>query len=1271
MRFISGGPSIPDDLLNSRDDGRVVFFCGAGVSRAKVGLPDFNGLANSVLKQLGVTDDSDASTLLQKINQDSSGLIATDRVFGYLEREFDYEDIQIAVARSLNPGAEPDLTAHKTLLRLATTPQLRTQLVTTNFDLLFNDCSSSLQHFQSPKLPNPSNPSELDGITYLHGRVTPDYSGAESEGFVLSSSTFGKAYLADGWATDFVREIIRNYTVVFVGYGADDPPISYLLEGLGLSQRSLHHIYTFQAGFSASTTAKWQQKGVTTICYETEEGDGHFALWKTLDLWAERADDPIKWRQDVIKKSIEGPAHLEPYQRGQVAHIVSSRLGAKDFDSINPSPEWLCVFDPNCRYTNPLNSPFSEFQSDQLDPYTRYCLDSDMPPQKSDSEISAGERQIPTDAWNAFVENESDIRHADEQRTVFRKVIDDNYFTSMPDRLSFIGSWISRSLENPITVWWAIEKRHVHPSITGLISNAVRFSNEELEAEYRNAWNYILESWSNAERAVLDSYGIPDRWFFLERQIRRHGWSAAFIRSFVSMCRPFLTVRRMYGATTPPSVDDDFTVEGSVRLEVNFPSLHNIPDIGDEWLSMLLRGLRANLEYSVQLLSETDSYKLSHLIPIVPDERPGVGAYGRGESLAWQLLFYVELFKRLCAIDILAAKRESLAWSTEDESIFCQLQIWAASDPELFSPEECVSVFESISDTAFWRRDLQRDLLITLKSRWATLPDVAIRDLEKRLEEGPPKWDGEDDHEFLKRKTRASANRLTWLANHGCTLSSNLEEEISEWRLVVSEWEPEFSESAADSIESQSGSVTTDTDCSDLMDIPISSIISKARELAGHSPRSILKELDPFAGLCNQHPKRAYLALESEANAGSFPIYHWIQFLTNSVWENDNTDLVTAISQRLCELPDDVLEKLFSPVTIWFMRVSFRLYGESPDEFYRLLDRFLVILRLNSPELYRSIGRSNRGRDWISEGKTSHIGHIIAGLRLAASKVEGIQNLPSVLTYFDELLRLDGDFRLYALSILSESLAYLYSRFPLWTELSILSVLDSGSDKEKKSIWQGFFSDFRITKSLFLRIKRQVLSLSQDDLTEGFMRAQLVTNLAWGYWGAQLNDEELLTNEEFRKIVLRGGDKFRKELLWQLTPQTNEEWAQTKEAVIKFFNDVWPRQKEAKNHISSNLMFSMLMSNGQRFADLYDTLLPLMAKLSPGNSQYLNINTTIQEIVNDHPQHLLTLLHRVLPDDARGWPHGTIDLLTKMKENNPSVSENGMFRELEWRWISK
>jgi NAD-dependent SIR2 family protein deacetylase len=43
MQFVARGPDIPEMLLEEHERGRVVFFCGAGISYP-AGLPNFSGL---------------------------------------------------------------------------------------------------------------------------------------------------------------------------------------------------------------------------------------------------------------------------------------------------------------------------------------------------------------------------------------------------------------------------------------------------------------------------------------------------------------------------------------------------------------------------------------------------------------------------------------------------------------------------------------------------------------------------------------------------------------------------------------------------------------------------------------------------------------------------------------------------------------------------------------------------------------------------------------------------------------------------------------------------------------------------------------------------------------------------------------------------------------------------------------------------------------------------------------------------------------------------
>jgi hypothetical protein len=98
-----------------------VFFCGAGVSRARAGLDDFYGLAESVLDKLRVAHDHTTRKVLTEAREigertGASGLISADRIFGLLEREFSVQDVELAVASALQPTKNVDLSAHRIVL---------------------------------------------------------------------------------------------------------------------------------------------------------------------------------------------------------------------------------------------------------------------------------------------------------------------------------------------------------------------------------------------------------------------------------------------------------------------------------------------------------------------------------------------------------------------------------------------------------------------------------------------------------------------------------------------------------------------------------------------------------------------------------------------------------------------------------------------------------------------------------------------------------------------------------------------------------------------------------------------------------------------------------------------------------------------------------------------------------------------------------------------------------------------------------------------------
>ncbi|TFH41811.1 MAG: hypothetical protein E4H01_14370, partial [Lysobacterales bacterium] len=722
-----------------------------------------------------------------------SGVISADHIFGLLERDFLTRDIESAVAKALQPSPGVDLSAHRILLALATTPEGKVRLVTTNFDRLFEDCDDTLKVWQPPRLPDPTRPNDMDGIIHLHGRTTRDYGGSEGDGFVLSSSEFGRAYLSDGWATNFFREILNRYVVAFVGYQADDPPVQYLLEALNKKAGQIKDVYAFQSGTPSDASARWIHKGIEAIAYFEE--DGHQALWETLEAWAERAKAPEAWYNSVIGLAREGPENLEPHVRGQVAHIISTLEGARKFSESDPPPpaDWICVFDPYQRYATPRHTGQLSEQGSFVDPFYLYGLDSDVVPIPIDPENYLEKRNVPPTAWSGLAANRPDRKYLrDDNLPALRGHWSTNP-PSLPSRLIQIGVWIKQVAHQPTLVWWAAHQHALHPSIQQQIEHQL---SKRTSRVVRQAWRYLFEAWEEKRKEFHRD------WYDLKAIVDMDGWDSAAIRTYAAINRPFLNVERSYWrGPTPPEQKEDMRIGDILHLDVKYPNLQVDAKIPDEWLVFAIQELRKNLEHALNLEKELGGYGLSQISSIVPDDDPAVDNYGRTHDLSGSVINFSSLFARLIDFNGSAAKQEFLAWPKNDNTIFSKLRIWSCGMAKLIPAKAFGPIIAGLGNEAFWDRSHQRDLLIVLAKRWPELSDSARNKIENRLLKRPFGQKGKQDTGFEGHQAWEALNRITWLANQGCKFKFNLKTETKRLREKAIKWKPEFADKATDSME--------------------------------------------------------------------------------------------------------------------------------------------------------------------------------------------------------------------------------------------------------------------------------------------------------------------------------------------------------------------------------------------------------------------------------------------------------------------------------------
>jgi hypothetical protein len=1286
MRFFEDGPSIPDELLFARDEGRVVFFCGAGISQARARLPDFYGLAKNVIKQLRVSEYSESYMMLQEARELEKrkgkwGKISADRIFGQLEQEFESSDIESAVAKALKPTSDVDLSAHQILIDLSTTPGGKTRLVTTNFDRLFNECDGKLRFCLPPRLPDPSQPEEMDGIIYIHGCANEDYSGSESR-FTLSISEFGRAYLSEGWATAFFKEIIGNkYVVVFVGYSADDPPVMYLLQALKKRKDRLNDVYAFQSGELGEATEKWRDKGVKAISYS--EKNQHSALWKSLEAWAERARDREKWYQSVIALARKGPEKLRPHERGQVAHIIKTSEGARKFsEGDSPSPaEWLLVFDKYHRYAKPDWTGGFGSQRTFVDPFDNYGLDSDIVPKKIDPDDINAKRDVPDDAWDAFDMNKFDRQSlSDNSFPNFREPGATNK-PKLPSRLNSIGVWISKVADQTTTVWWAAGQIGLHPDIQKFIKSKLKDFQTDNSHVIRKAWMYLFEAWEESINYInLQRYIDFNE---LKAMIEMDGWDSAAIRKYTAINRPYLRVMRNFsdGPILPHLENKDTRVTDVLRTQIEYPDSSWRMIIPDEFLALVVRELRKNLEYAVQLETEIMDTKHILISPIdISDEKlfePNLDL----QDLKSYVILFKSHFSRLIKLNLTIARNEFAAWPVEDSMVFSKLKIWACENAELVPAQTFGKIIADISDDVYWDSFNQSGLLEVLAKRWDELTVDTRKEIEDRILKGPPKLDDDDGHEFEKYKALRVLKRLTWLKSKGCDFSFDINAESNRLRQLAPEWKPESEEKVVGSNEfPRIGPIKKDPEYSSLLLEPIGSIISKAGELSGRT-EDIFVEKDPFAGLSTKRPVRAFRALTYSARRDEYPKWAWETFLYSEARKDDEPKCSAIIAERISRFPNKSVTEFIYPASDWVLNTSEGLASHFPKSFEKVIEKLIKVLRTQPHAGTTTIIRSKKRPDWSTEALNAPVGKIAQAIvkNLRKDRLKPDSGFPDeFITNVEGLLSLDGDLHRHAIVIFSYNLNWFYSIDPKWTETHLLTSLDGNDKDDQDAFWSGFLWGAGLpNQNLYMRLKPYLMALAKEQSLRKREYYQVLVGLILAGWGT-LNEEtqkRLISNEDMRSVLILADDEFRSLFLWQVLKWsrdnkngTNKIWPKM---LPEFLRDVWPRQKIAKTPKVSSQLCDIAFFDAKLFSELSEIILPFLTKIEDGRLMLPEFQESQDNIFDLYPRRTLAILNAVLPDEVTTWPYNIERVLKQIGEADSSLNSDQRLLELKRKWNAR
>lgn len=305
---------LPDELSRARDQGNLVIFAGAGVSRGPPSsLPLFTGLVERIAENAATPQESKESP---------------DRFLGRLHHGGTRVH-ELAQTILLDPQSRPN-PLHDLLLRLFGKPEA-IRLVTTNFDRHFSSACQArwpnvVREYYAPAVPRGY---PFRGIVYLHGAAF-----IEPKECVLTDEDFGRAYLTEGWATQFLKDMFNHYTVLFVGYSHDDLVMNYLARGLPPSTRrfALHH---------GSDDGRWIHLGIKHVRYPAK-GDDHSALARIFEVWVRELESGLADSyQRLTQLGAESPTMLSNDDADFIRRSLSEEDTTKRFLDAARDPAWV------------------------------------------------------------------------------------------------------------------------------------------------------------------------------------------------------------------------------------------------------------------------------------------------------------------------------------------------------------------------------------------------------------------------------------------------------------------------------------------------------------------------------------------------------------------------------------------------------------------------------------------------------------------------------------------------------------------------------------------------------------------------------------------------------------------------------------------------------------------------------------------------------------------------------------------------------------------
>jgi hypothetical protein len=401
-------------------------------------------------------------------------------------------------------------------------------------------------------------------------------------------------------------------------------------------------------------------------------------------------------------------------------------------------------------------------------------------------------------------------------------------------------------------------------------------------------------------------------------------------------------------------------------------------------------------------------------------------------------------------------------------------------------------------------------------------------------------------------------------------------------------------------------------------------------------------------------------ALRYELRRGNDVAVPWTQFLYSTARRSDKPKIAALIVRRLAALPQPALGAIITPATYWLENARKQLYECDREALWTVFDRLVDALATNPASAEPRTLAPGETRDWAGSSAAGSLAETLLGDPKLAELLPGDALPDKWLTKAERLISLPGNHGRFILARLSRQLGWLHTRAAAWSERHIIAAI-LGDGASRDAALAGFFTTARVgDKQLYTLLRPLLIDLSIDKKQSQRRHTHAIVAFFVSGWRTTDDDgTRWLSDDEFRRILINGGDDLRTDVLWHAG---RLEFAEK----ITFLRKVWPLQLSVRTPVVVSRLCTLAFDDEKHFPELVSAILPLLSHAQIGSVAWLP-HDKIETIAN-YPDQVLDLLAVMLPDDVARWPYGVGQMLERVIKAKPALGTDPRIIRLKGIW---